>query len=98
MRCIMTTHENKLSALAHTAADRLSALRSEAALQLHLAGMEATETWNEMKPELDDLEAKLKEAASGQVALEVHLALMEAKDRYNKLEPRVQSVVDRIGL
>jgi hypothetical protein len=93
----MTAIEKNLTELAKSAADRLSALRSETALQLHLAGMEAKQAWAEVGPEVEALEAKLKEAAegtaTGQARLELHLALMEARDRWRALEPKVAESV-----
>jgi len=93
----MTATEKNLTELAKSAADRIQALRSEAALQLHLAGMEAKQAWAELGPEVEALEAKLKEAAqgagTGQAQLELHLALMEARERWRALEPKVGQAV-----
>ncbi len=90
----MSSQDKSLTELASSAADRLSALRAEAALQMHLAGMEAKSAWAEVGPEVEALEARLKEAAadaaSGQASLELHLLLMEARARWDRISPRLR--------
>lgn len=90
----MSSQEKSLYELASSAADRLSALRAEAALQVHLAGMEAKSAWAEVGPEVEALEVRLKEAAreatSGQAALELHLLLMETRTRWERLSMRLR--------
>jgi hypothetical protein len=90
----MTDQDRPLTELAKTAMESLSALRSEIALQLHLAGMDARKAWAEVGPEAEALERRLaelvKEASTGQAQLELHLALMEARDRWRKIEPRIE--------
>ena len=89
----MSSHAKSLNELAISAADRLSALRAEAALQVHLAGMEAKSAWAEVGPEVEALEARLMEAArevrTGQAALELHLLLMEARTRWDRLSMKL---------
>lgn len=93
----MDTRNETLSGLARSAADRLSALRSETAVQIHLAGMDAKKAWSALTPELDSIEARLHDAveaaSSGHAAMEVHLALMDAKDRYYRIEPQLRAIV-----
>lgn len=85
--------EKTLTELAKSAVERIEALRAEAALQLHLAGMEAKDAWAELGPQVEALEHRLedavKDAESGQAKLELHLALMEARDRWRALQPRL---------
>lgn len=92
----MANNDKSLTELAKSAADRLSALRSEAALQLHLAGMEAKDAWAELSPQIEALEHRLADAlgetTSGQAKLELHLALMEARDRWRAIEPKLADV------
>lgn len=94
----MAAQEKTLTELAKSAADRLSALRTEAALQLHLAGMEAKDAWAEIGPQVEALEHRLEDAvndaSTGQAKLELHLALMEARERWRAIQPRILGVAD----
>ena len=89
----MATNDKTLTELAKSAADRLSALRSETALQLHLAEMEAKTAWAEIAPQLEALEQRIEEvvneASSGQAKLDLHLALMEVRDRWRAIQPKI---------
>jgi hypothetical protein len=94
-RAGMSSQDKSLNELATSAADRLSALRAEAALQIHLAGMDARSAWDEVGPEVEALEARLKEAVgeatSGQAALELHLLLMDARTRWERISMRLRN-------
>lgn len=89
----MTAKEKSLTELANTAAERLSTLRSETALRLHLATMEVKDAWSEVSPQIENLEHRLAEVidrhSTGQARLELHLALMEVRDRWSAIEPKV---------
>ncbi len=43
--------------------DRLQTLRDEVKVRLHLAGMDAKDTWNKLEPRIDDVERQVAKAA-----------------------------------
>lgn len=81
----------------------LAALREEARLKLHLAGMEARTLWEEeLRGDLESLEDGLHKAvakglqSAGDARVQAHLGLMEARTLWETLEPRVSDTIDRI--
>ncbi len=99
----MTTDENSLRDIARDTAEKMAALRDELQVKLHLAGMDAHDSWKKAEPGLVRAEKRLREAldlvvpgGSDKVRLELQLGLMEAKDRVRELEPTVRQLGDAV--
>ena len=85
------------------AASSLAALREQLRLKLHLAGMEASDLWEEeVRPQLTAIEGSLQTwierglRSAGEVRVQAHLGLMEAREAWESLEPRVSESLDRL--
>ena len=85
------------------AASSLAALREQLRLNLHLAGMDASDLWKEdIRPQLTSIEGSLQAwverglRSAGEVRVQAQLGLMEAREAWEALEPRVSESLDRL--
>lgn len=62
--------------------DSLRRMADEIRLKIHLAGMEARDTWNELEPKLRDLEHRAEAATSD--------VMDDLRERLSKLLERVR--------
>lgn len=95
----MEHDEATLAKVARDTIDRLTTLRDEVRVRLHLAGMEAKDFWRRAEPVVQRVETRLASALDGvveggseQVRLELHLGLAEARDRIHELEPKTRAL------
>lgn len=77
------------------AVTRLTALREELRLKIHLAGMDAHDEWEELRPRLLKLESALRRR-TGEARVQLHLGVMELRDAWDAVEPRLHYVMDQI--
>lgn len=68
--------------------DELEKLAGEIKLKIHLAGMDAKDTWNRLEPKLHDLEQRA-ERASEKVTHELKDMAQDLRDRLRRLRQEV---------
>lgn len=83
-----------------SARESLKTLVEELRLQMHLASMDAKDSWKDLEPQLRQMESRLDDVsfhlkqASDEAELQAHLAASEAKDRWEALQESVSDVVE----
>lgn len=99
--------EKKLDTLIEDTAQAIKAFGERLRVKAHLAGMEAKDTWQDIRPNIDALEERLRDGVASikdelqegvgeEMRHNVRQAVMEARDRFAEVEPKINKVVNTI--
>jgi hypothetical protein len=70
--------------------DELKTLRDEVAVKIHLAGMDAKDRWNDLRPRIDEVEAQA--ARAGDTAVSALLGTIDSlRGSLTDLKKRLES-------